>query len=112
MPATTSPLIALRFSGRLMVIQNACPRFASITLLSVIAPLTQSRGPVRASLLDAPPLEKSGVGRVLLDIGRVALLRQIDIFVHLRRILADLGIVAGALMATIGRRYRRHFIVA
>src|SRR4030088_3542026 len=37
MPATTSPLMALRFSGRLMVIQNACPRFSSTTLLSVIA---------------------------------------------------------------------------
>ena len=34
----TSPLMALRFSGRLMVIQNACPRFSSSTLLlSVIA---------------------------------------------------------------------------
>jgi hypothetical protein len=27
----------LRFSGRLMVIQNASPRFSEITLLSVIA---------------------------------------------------------------------------
>jgi hypothetical protein len=34
----TSPLMALRFSGRLMVIQNACPRFSSMTLLlSVMA---------------------------------------------------------------------------
>src|SRR5882757_5884247 len=40
MPATTSPLMALRLSGRLMVIQNACPRFSRITLLlSVIVPL-------------------------------------------------------------------------
>src|SRR3954468_1907286 len=40
MPATTSALIALRLSGRLMVIQNACPRFSRITLLvSVIVPL-------------------------------------------------------------------------
>src|SRR6267142_3205619 len=40
MPATTSALMALRFSGRLMVIQNACPRFSRITLLvSVIVPL-------------------------------------------------------------------------
>jgi hypothetical protein len=32
--------MALRFSGRLMVIQNACPRFSSTTLmLSVIAPV-------------------------------------------------------------------------
>src|ERR1700722_11639562 len=40
MPDMTSPLRALRFSGRLMVIQNACPRFSSFTLLlSVIASL-------------------------------------------------------------------------
>jgi hypothetical protein len=33
--------MALRLSGRLMVIQNACPRFSCITLLvSVIVPLT------------------------------------------------------------------------
>jgi hypothetical protein len=32
--------MALRLSGRLMVIQNACPRFSRITLLlSVIVPL-------------------------------------------------------------------------
>src|SRR5665647_2815864 len=38
MPDITSPLRALRLSGRLMVIQNACPRFSHITLLlSVIA---------------------------------------------------------------------------
>src|SRR5712671_3745282 len=40
MPAMTSPLMALRFSGRLMVIQSAFPRFSSMTLLgSVIAML-------------------------------------------------------------------------
>src|SRR5665213_480237 len=39
MPPITSPLSALRSSGRLMVIQNACPRFSRFTLLlSVIAP--------------------------------------------------------------------------
>src|ERR1700737_4284032 len=37
MPPITSPLSALRFSGRLMVIQNACPRFSWFTLLSVMA---------------------------------------------------------------------------
>jgi hypothetical protein len=38
MPAMTPPLMALRFSGRLMVIQNAGPRFSNRTLLlSVIA---------------------------------------------------------------------------
>src|SRR4051794_6237056 len=40
MPATTSALMALRLSGRLMVIQNACPRFSRITLLlSAMVPL-------------------------------------------------------------------------
>src|SRR5258707_14678365 len=38
MPAITSPLRALRFSGRLMVIQNACPRFSSTTLLLSVMP--------------------------------------------------------------------------
>src|ERR1700682_2991461 len=40
MPATTSALMALRLSGRLMVIQKACPRFSRITVLrSVIIAL-------------------------------------------------------------------------
>jgi hypothetical protein len=43
MPAITSPLMALRLSGQLMVIQYACPRFSRITpLLSVIALLAFS----------------------------------------------------------------------
>ncbi|MHC2645282.1 hypothetical protein [Bradyrhizobium liaoningense] len=38
MPAITSPFSALRFSGRLMVIQNACPRFSVMTaVVSVMA---------------------------------------------------------------------------
>src|SRR5215471_12403127 len=38
MPAMTSPLSALRFSGRLMVIQNACPRFSvTTTVVSLMA---------------------------------------------------------------------------
>jgi hypothetical protein len=41
MPAITSPLMALRLSGRLMVIQYACPRFSRITQ-SVIAVLAFS----------------------------------------------------------------------
>src|SRR5262249_25316122 len=46
MPAITSPFSALRFSGRLMVIQKACPRFSRITLLfSLIAPNTFARVP-------------------------------------------------------------------
>src|SRR5437899_1626131 len=45
MPPITSPLSALRFSGRLMVIQNACPRFSRITLSSVMA-----CSPVRCAL--------------------------------------------------------------
>ncbi|MGY3119817.1 hypothetical protein ACVWXQ_003754 [Bradyrhizobium sp. S3.14.4] len=35
----TSPFSALRFSGRLMVIQNACPRFSvMIAVVSVMVP--------------------------------------------------------------------------
>src|SRR5271169_2843641 len=47
MPAMTSPLMALRFSGRLMVIQSACPRFWSrmeLVLLSVMAVLARLVG--------------------------------------------------------------------
>src|SRR5476649_929502 len=102
MPATTSPLMALRFSGRLMVIQNACPRFSEITLLSVIAPPAQAGRPGAASLLDAPSLEKSGIGGVLLDIGGLALLgRILFAFMPLRAILVHLGMVAGAFGAAI-----------
>src|SRR6185369_13281090 len=67
MPATTSALIALRLSGRLMVIQNACPRFSRITLLvSVIVPLAclllfckhlgQDGGGLQAGIRSAVPL--------------------------------------------------------
>src|ERR1700729_835149 len=102
MPATTSPLMALRFSGRLMVIQNACPRFSSITLSVMPAPSEKSVG---ASLLHAPSLEKPGIGGVLLDVGGIALLGQIlDIFVPLRGVLVDLGVIAGALGAAIAGR--------
>src|SRR5689334_5388468 len=66
MPATTSALMALRLSGRLMVIQNACPRFSRITLLvSFIVPLTcpllpcnhlrQDGGALQAGIQGAAP---------------------------------------------------------
>ena len=42
MPAMTSPLSALRLSGRLMVIQNACPRFSRMTLCVI------GHGPTRS----------------------------------------------------------------
>src|ERR1700722_2134944 len=51
MPAITSPLSALRFSGRLMVIQNACPRFSSFTLPSVIYPARSfTKGTIAADI--------------------------------------------------------------
>jgi hypothetical protein len=96
----------------LMVIQNACPRFSDITLLSVIVPLAQAWKSGETSLLDATPLEKSGVGRVLLDIGGLALLgRVLNVFVPLRAVLVHFGMVAGTLGAAIAGRYRRHFVV-
>src|SRR5712675_3185488 len=55
MPATTSPLMALRLSGRLMVIQNACPRFSRSTLflsaisLSASSALTDINGRMAAN---------------------------------------------------------------
>src|SRR3954453_17709904 len=83
MPATTSALMALRLSGRLMVIQNACPRFSRITLfVSVIVSLTrlpllckylrQDGGGLQAGIRGAVPVstetrrrrsEKLGPGR-------------------------------------------------
>src|ERR1700675_696041 len=139
MPATTSALMALRLSGRLMVIQSACPRFSRITLLwSVIVPLAclpyvgkhlrQDRGGLQgrfkfgggavgyfrncASLLHPSSLEKSRVGGVLLDVGSIALLcRILNVLVSLRGVLVHLGIVGSTLMTTIGGRRRRHFIV-
>src|SRR5258705_12024042 len=68
MPATTSALMALRLSGRLMVIQNACPRFSRITLLvSVIVPLACL--PLLASIFGRMPVDckrELGRGRGLL----------------------------------------------
>src|ERR1700712_112962 len=152
MPATTSALMALRLSGRLIVIQSACPRFSRITLfVSVIVPLTCSllvdehlrqdggelQGRLRLgrsvivatdisdrlspagfearsglALFHASSLEESGIRRVLLDIGGIALLgRILNIVVSLRRILVHLGMVTGTLWAAIGGWHRRHFIM-
>src|SRR5438105_2458531 len=50
MPEMTSAFSALRLSGRLMVIQNACPRFSRMTLpLSVMVP-TRLSLPVSANI--------------------------------------------------------------
>jgi succinate dehydrogenase/fumarate reductase cytochrome b subunit len=66
----------------------------------------------RSALFHASALEKSGIRRVLLDIGGITLLcRILDIVVHLRRILAYLGMVTSTLLAAIGGWHRRHFIV-
>src|SRR5438445_6919715 len=50
MPAMTSAFSALRLSGRLMVIQSACPRLSRMTLpLSVMVP-TRLSLPVSANI--------------------------------------------------------------
>jgi hypothetical protein len=62
--------MALRLSGRLMVIQNACPRFSRITLLmSFIVPLAcllllckhlrQDGGALQAGFQGAVPADKT-----------------------------------------------------
>src|ERR1700757_724285 len=58
MPAITPALSALRLSGRLMVIQNACPRFSRRTLLSVMFP---------ACFLACVPLPADICGRIGAD---------------------------------------------
>jgi len=54
-----------------------------------------------AQLLDAPPLKKSSVSRILFDIRRVALFGGIYFAFCLRRVFADLGVVTGTLVASI-----------
>jgi hypothetical protein len=62
-------------------------------------------------LFHSPSFEKTGVRRVLLDVGRIALLGSIHFAFYLRRVLTDFGIVTGAFVASIGGRHGRHFIV-
>lgn len=62
-------------------------------------------------LLHPSSLEESGVGRVLFNISGVALFSGVDFAVFLRRVFADLGVVTSSLFASVGGRYRRHFIV-
>jgi hypothetical protein len=64
-----------------------------------------------ARLLNPPTLKETGVGRVLSDIGCVALLSGIYFGLCLRRVLVDLGVVTGALVASIGGGHGWHFIV-
>jgi hypothetical protein len=64
-----------------------------------------------SALFHTPSLEKSGVRRVLPDIGGLALLRRILDMVVLRRILVHLGMVASTLLAAIGGWHWRHFIM-
>src|ERR1700719_560729 len=64
------------------------------------------------TLLDAPPLEETGIGRVLPDVGGVALLGGVHFGSCLRGISARFGVVTGTLVTAVGGRYGRHFIVA
>ena len=56
-------------------------------------------------LLDPPSLEKSGVGRVLLDVGCIALLRGVQFAFCLRRVLAHFGLVTGTFVTAISGRH-------
>src|ERR1700736_1924154 len=66
----------------------------------------------RSTLLHASSLEKPGIGRVLHDVGGVALLGSVNFTLVSGSILVHLGIVTRPLMTAVGRRHWRHFIVA
>jgi hypothetical protein len=61
--------------------------------------------------LHTPSLKKSGVGRILLYVGCVALFGGIHFALLLGRVFADFGVVTGSLVASVGGRDGRHFIV-
>lgn len=72
---------------------------------------TGGKGLNARRLLHTSSFEESRVGRVLLDVGGIALLGRIYFALSLRRVLVGFGIVPGALVASIGGRHGRHFIV-
>lgn len=62
--------------------------------------------------LHSPSLEETGVGRVLLDVGSLTLFCDVDFAFYLRCVFAYyFGLITGALVAAIGRRHGRHFVV-
>jgi hypothetical protein len=61
--------------------------------------------------LHTPSLKKSGVGRILLYVGCVVLFGGIHFALLLGRVFADFGVVTGSLVASVGGRDGRHFIV-
>jgi len=66
---------------------------------------------VQMKSLHTPSLKKSGVGRILLYVGCVALFGGIHFALLLGRVFADFGVVTGSLVASVGGRDGRHFIV-
>jgi hypothetical protein len=94
--------------GRLRLGRSVIFAIDIFDLLGPVSSATRSG----SALFHTPSLEKSGVRRVLLDIGGIALLcRILNIVVPLRRILVRLGMVTSTLLAAIGGWHRRHFIV-
>ena len=66
----------------------------------------------RSTLLHASSLEKTGIGRVLLDVGGVALLSGVDFTLVSGSILVHSGVVTRPLVTAVGRWHWRHFVVA
>jgi hypothetical protein len=63
---------------------------------------------IRQGLFDPPPPEEALVGRVLFDVGRVALLQGVHVRRWFRALVCRLGIITCPFVTSIGGRYRRH----
>ena len=62
-------------------------------------------------LFDFATLKEALVGRILLDIGRIALLQGVHVSMYFRHLVRGLGIITGPFVTSIGRRYRWHMTV-
>ena len=60
------------------------------------------------TLFYSPTFEETGIGRVLLDVGGLALLRGV---VSLGRVFIYFAVISGAFVASISRRHWRHFVM-
>ena len=63
------------------------------------------------TLFYSPTFEETGIGRVLLDVGGLALLRGVDFAFSLGRVFIYFAVISGAFVASISRRHWRHFVM-
>src|SRR6185437_9720171 len=84
---------------------------SSSTTSTVCGIADRSLNIMTMALFDASSLEEAGVGGILPDIGGVALFRSVFSFGGCS-VCFHFDIVAGALVAAIGRRNGRHRVMA